>query len=539
LIAVELDFLIINGTVYDGLGGPPREVSVGIKKRRIVLDKLDTTTVTFATTQAKEVINAKGLAIAPGFIDTHSHSEFTVLADPWQEGKLFQGITTEINGNCGLSAAPLYGEYLAHRMDDLKEYDIPYRWNTLKEYFFILESLKPSINFATLVGHGNIRGSVMGFSDRIPSEEEIKRLCYLIEQSIEDGAIGLSTGLIYPPGIYSSTEELIKLTSHGARFSSSMNLPFIYTSHMRSESDKLIESIEEVISVAEGSTSPVHISHIKTAGRNNWNKIEKVLELIYDARKRGINITADRYPYTASSTDLDSILPAWAFEGGKEREIERLRDPRTARKIKKILAGGNGIEDIVISSVESPSRKWMEGKTLKEISAELKKDVLDFIIELLIEERLRVGAIFHSMSEENLKRFLREPWIMIGTDSSSRSFNGPTRKGKPHPRGFGSMPRFLGYYVRDEGLLSLEEAIKRLTYLPAKTFGLKERGIIKNGAFADIVIFDPERIVDRADFSNPFLKPDGIRYVFVNGLPAIRDGEPTGIRNGAILRNGR
>jgi N-acyl-D-aspartate/D-glutamate deacylase len=181
----------------------------------------------------------------------------------------------------------------------------------------------------------------------------------------------------------------------------------------------------------------------------------------------------------------------------------------------------------------------MEGKTLKEISAELKKDVLDFIIELLIEERLRVGAIFHSISEENLRRFLREPWIMIGTDSSSRSFNGPTRKGKPHPRGFGSMPRFLGYYVRDKGLLSLEEAIKRLTYLPAKTFGLKERGIIKNGAFADIVIFDPERIVDRADFSNPFLKPDGIRYVFVNGLPAIREGEPTGIRNGAILRNGR
>ncbi len=528
---MELDFLIINGTVYDGLGGPLREVSVGIKDRRIVLDKLD-------TTQAKEVINAKGLAIAPGFIDTHSHSEFTVLADPWQEGKLFQGITTEINGNCGLSAAPLYGEYLAHRMDDLKEYDITFRWNTLREYLSILETLKPSVNFATLVGHGNIRGSVIGFSNRIPSESEKERFYSLIEQSIKDGAIGLSTGLVYPPGIYSSTEELVDITSHGAKFSASMNLSFIYTSHMRSESDSLIESVEEVISIAEGSTSPVHISHIKTAGRNNWNKIDKVLELIYDARKRGINITADRYPYTASSTDLDSILPDWAFEGGKEKEIERLRDPKTSKKIKSILSEDNGLEYIVISSVEDPSRKWMEGKTLKEISAELNKDIYDLIIELLIEERLSVGAIFHSMSEENLRRFLKEPWIMIGTDSSSRSFHGPTKKGKPHPRGFGSMPRFLGYYVRDKGLLSLEEAIKKLTYLPAKAFGLKDRGIIKNGAFADIVIFDPERIIDRADFGNPFLKPDGIRYVFVNGLPAIMDGEPTGIRNGAILRNG-
>lgn len=472
--------------------------------------------------------------MAPGFIDCHAHSEFTVLADPAQEGKIFQGITTEINGNCGLSAAPLYGDYLAHRLEDIKEYDIPYRWNTLREYFQILEEIRPSVNFATLAGHGNIRGSVRGFKSGKPSPEEMKAMKGLLHEALADGAIGISTGLIYPPGIYSETKELIELTQSGYEILKK-GKPFIYASHIRSEGDNLIEAVEEVIEIGKRTGSPVHISHLKTAGRNNWHKIDRILQLIHRAREDGLTITADRYPYTASSTDLDSVLPSWVFEGGKEKEIERLRTQK--EKLKKYLSSINP-DEIVICSVEKEKNKWMEGRSLKEISSKVKKDIPELIIDLLIEENLRVGAIFYTMSEDNLERFLKEPFMSIGTDSSSRSFNGPTRKGRPHPRGFGSMPRFLGYYSREKGLFSLEEAIMKITSIPAKIFKIKERGILKDGAFADLVIFDPERIQDRADFNNPFLKPEGIYYVFVNGLPAIYDGKATGIRNGRVLRNG-
>lgn len=524
-----MDYIIINGTVYDGSGRPPEKFNIGIKGDRIVLLKGPEN----PDVKDASVIDAKGLAIAPGFIDTHGHSEFTVLADPSQEGKLFQGITTEINGNCGLSAAPLYGDYLRHRMDDLMEYEIPYRWNTLREYFQILEDIKPSINFVTLAGHGNIRGAIKGMGAGRPSAEEIRDMKKLLEEALMDGAIGLSTGLIYPPGIYSDTEELIELTRHGAQVSKTR--PFIYTSHMRSESDRLIEAIDEVIEIGEKTGSSVHISHLKTAGSNNWHKIDRVLEMLHRARQEGLNITADRYPYTASSTDLDSVLPSWVFEGGRQKELERLRTHR--EELKKYLSMINP-DEIVISSVEGQQNKWMEGKSLRVISRELKKDMPAIIIDLLIEENLRVGAIFHSMSEDNLERFLREPFMSIGTDSSSRSFSGPTRKGKPHPRGFGSMPRFLGVYCRKKKLFPLEEAIMKITYLPAKIFGIKDRGLIKEGAFADLVIFDPERIIDRADFDDPFLKPEGIHYVFVNGIPAIREGRATGRRNGRVLRNG-
>lgn len=520
---------MINGLIYDGTGNPPENRPLGIRGDRIVFPSKDS--------QAEQIIDINGLAIAPGFIDAHGHSEFTILADPGQEGKLFQGITTEINGNCGLSAGPLYGDYLNHRMDDLKEYDIPYRWNTLREYFQILELIRPSLNFVTLVGHGNIRGSVMGFKQRTPSREDMERMILLLKEALRDGAIGLSTGLIYPPGIYSSTEELIELVTEGLGFSKILNKSFIYTSHMRSEAERLLEAIGEVLEIAKRSGSPLHISHLKTAGRENWHKIEKVLEILHSALEDGVKISCDRYPYIASSTDLDSILPSWAFEGGKEKELKRLRAPDTAKEIKRNISEINP-QEIVISSVEDKEKKWMEGKSLNEIAKTLNMEPSELIINLLIEENLRVGAIFHSMNEKNLERLLREPFMSIGTDSSSRSYDGPTAKGRPHPRGFGSMPRFLGIYCREKRLFPLEEAIRKITSLPAKIFGLKDRGIIKEGAFADLVVFDPDKIIDRADFNNPFLKPDGIYHVFVNGLPALYNGDATGIRNGRVLRNG-
>ncbi len=519
---------MINGLIYDGTGNPPENRPLGIRGERIVFPSRDS--------EAEQVIDINGLAVAPGFIDTHGHSEFTILADPGQEGKLFQGITTEINGNCGLSAGPLYGDYLEHRMDDLKEYDIPYRWNTLREYFQILELIRPSINFATLVGHGNIRGSVMGFKQGAPSREDMERMTLLLKEALRDGAIGLSTGLIYPPGIYSSTEELIELTGEGLKFSKTMNKSFIYASHVRSESERLIEAIEEVLEIGKKSGSPVHISHLKTAGRENWHKIEKVLEILHRALEDGVRISYDRYPYIASSTDLDSILPSWVFEGGKEKELERLRAPDTAKEIKRHISGINP-QGIVVSSVEDKGKKWMEGKSLNEIAKTLNMEPSELVINLLIEENLRVGAIFHSMNENNLEKFLKEPFMCIGTDSSARSFDGPTAKGRPHPRGFGSMPRFLGIYCREKRLFSVEEAIRKITSLPAKIFGLKDRGMLKEGAFADLVVFDPDKIIDRADFKTPFLKPDGIYHVFVNGLPAIWNGNATGIRNGRVLKN--
>lgn len=277
---MRLDYIIINGTVYDGSGRPPERFSIGIKDDRIVLlNKIEDSKV-----RGSSIIDAKGLAIAPGFIDTHGHSEFTILADPSQEGKLFQGITTEINGNCGLSAAPLYGDYLKHRTADLKEYEIPYRWNTLGEYLQILENIKPALNFATLAGHGNIRGAIKGMNAGRPSADELREMKKLLEEALMEGAIGISTGLIYPPGIYSDTEELIELTKHGAAVSK--RRPFIYTSHMRSESDRLIEAVTEVIEIGKRAGSSVHISHIKTAGRNNWHKIDRILEIIDKAKKR-------------------------------------------------------------------------------------------------------------------------------------------------------------------------------------------------------------------------------------------------------------
>ncbi|MEW6215411.1 MAG: D-aminoacylase, partial [Nitrospirota bacterium] len=522
-------------------------------------------------------IDAKGLAVSPGFIDTHAHSEFTLLADPRAEGKITQGITTEINGNCGLSAAPLYNEALKQRERDLKELGIRERWSTFKEYFEVLEKRRIAVNFATLVGHGNIRASVTGYENRKLTASDKGEMRAHLRKSMHEGAIGLSTGLIYPPGVYSETEELIELSkvlsqeynpplppfSKGGvggfgqgristrvlgRFVSSapnvggMGGFGIYTSHMRSEGKGLIESIKEVIHIGKEANVKVHISHIKTSGKENWQKIDEAISLIEDARKKGIKVTCDRYPYTDSSTDLDTVLPSWTYEGGAEKELKKLQSPEVQKNIKKeILNEHPDIkywESVRVSSVSSEKNRWMEGKSIAYIAGHEGSEPVDMILKILIEEKLRVSAIFSSMNEDNLKRFLSLPYVMIGTDSSARSTDGLTHKGKPHPRGFGSFPRFLGRYVRDEGLTSMSDAIHKITMLPAKTFGINKRGIIEKGAFADIVVFNPNKIVDRATFDEPFMKPEGIYFVIVNGVPVVWEGELTGKRSGKVLRHG-
>jgi N-acyl-D-amino-acid deacylase len=526
-----VDILIKGGLIYDGRPSPPYPADILISGRRIH------SIGTFSLNDADLVLDARGLAVAPGFIDVHAHSDFTLMADPRAEGKLCQGVTTEINGNCGMSAAPLMNKAFERREDDLRELDIRERWNTLREYFDLLEKRSIALNVAILAGHGNIRGSVIGYDDRSPSPGELAEMARLLAESVEQGAIGISTGLIYPPGIYSKTEELIALAC------SLEDKALIYTSHMRSEGTNLVDAVGEVLRIGRESGVKVHISHIKTAGMNNWHKADEVIAMLMEAIAAGLQVSCDRYPYTASSTDLDSILPSWAFDGGNEMEIRRLKSEAEREKIGQELKEQSLQKDywerILVSSVSSEKNRWMEGKTMAAIAGELNMDAVDTVIRVLAEERLRVGAIFFSMSEENLRKFLSLPFCMIGSDSSARSFDGPTKKGSPHPRGFGTFPRLFRKYVKEDRLIPFEDAVYKSTMLAARTFGLTDRGEIRKGMYADMVIFDPETVKDKAGFDDPFRKPEGIRYVLVNGCPAIWEGRLTGRRAGRVLRRTR
>ncbi|MCL5024204.1 MAG: D-aminoacylase [Nitrospirae bacterium] len=525
----SFDLLIRGGKIYDGSGGAPFAGDIGLRQGTIAY-----VGPRLSLPRAGKVVPAEGLSVAPGFIDAHAHSEFTLLADNRAEGKILQGVTTEVNGNCGMSAAPLFGEALEHREKDLEELGIGQRWSTFGEYFRFLEQKGIALNFATLAGHGNVRGSVIGYADRQPDERESLAMETLLKAAVLDGALGLSTGLIYPPGIYAATEEIIGL----ARCIKDC----MYATHMRSESDELLEAVEEALRIGRESGIAVQISHIKTGGKNNWDKREGVVSLIEGARSEGVRATCDRYPYTAASTDLDAVLPSWAYAGGAEEEMRRLEDAETRDVIRDDILSRHPEDDywesVVVSSVASEANRWMEGKTLACLSDEAGRRPADFLIDVLRREKLRVGAIFHSMNEDNLIRFLSLPYVMIGSDSSVRGTDGPTHRGKPHPRGFGTFPRFLGRYARDLNLMDVSEAVHKATMLPATTFGLTGRGRIRVGFWADLVVFDEGRIIDRATFEEPFLTAEGIAFVFVNGTPVVWEGSSTGALPGKILRNG-
>ncbi len=526
---MNFDFLIKNGFIIDGIqDSVVKQRDIGIIGDRIkAIGNLP-------EVSADKVIDAKGLCVCPGFIDTHAHSEFTLLADSRAEGKVCQGITTEINGNCGLSAAPLYGAAFEQRGKDLETLNIKERWNSFSEYFTILNKRKCALNFMTLAGHGNLRASVVGYANREINAEEKRKMKELLKDALNSGARGISTGLIYPPGVYSDTSEIINLAKETVKYKGK-----IYTTHMRSEGDGLIEAIDEVIKIGLDSKIPVHISHLKTSGEKNWGKIKEVFERFQEAHQKGLNLTCDRYPYIAASTDLDAVLPSWVYEGGHDEELRRLNNVHVREKIKNEILhehpGKDYWDNIAISSVSFKKNKWMEGKRLSDISSFLEKSPVDILFEILIEENLRVGAIFFSMNEDNLKSILKLPFAMIGTDSSARGFNGITAQGKPHPRGFGSFPRILGKYVREDEVISLQEAVYKITGLAAKTFHIVKRGIIAEDFFADITVFNPDTVKDKSTFDNPFQKPEGIYYVFVNGVPALWEGRYTGALPGKIL----
>ncbi|HIJ59986.1 MAG TPA: D-aminoacylase [Nitrospirae bacterium] len=520
-------YLICNALCIDGSGREP------LKKNLFIKDKF-INYLGDEKPQADVVIDAKGLVLTPGFIDTHGHSEFTLSADGRAQGKISQGVTTEINGNCGISAGPIYNDAVKQRASDFDELGLK-PWQSFEEFYKALSQRGFAINYATLCGQGNIRASVIGYQKGRADKTQMESMCNLLNEAISIGARGLSTGLIYPPGLFTETEELIELCKCMAK----TNPNLLYVPHMRSETDFVIEAIEESIRICKESGVRLHISHLKTGGRANWHKIDKIIDLIENAKAEGLEITCDRYPYIASSTDLDTILPKWVFEGGIEEELKRLNSPDMVKKIKSELKRENPLiwDEILVSSVYYEPNKWMEGLTIKEITERQgNNDPIDSLIAIIIADKAKTGGIFFTMNEDNLKKFLSLPYMMIGSDSAVRNFDGITKKGKPHPRGFGSFVRFIGKYVRDEGLMTLQEAIRRITSLPAITFRIPKRGYLKEGYFADITLFDYSEIIDTADYKNPFHRAKGVKWVFVNGTPVYEDGEFTNKLTGMIIK---
>ncbi len=526
-IHMDFDLIIKNGTVIDGTGIPGRNLDIGIKDEKITLIDRHIPANNCPT------INADGLIVAPGFIDIHSHSDFLWLVRPESDSKILDGVTTEICGNCGLSAFPLRGKVLERRAQGLAKYGIDITWRSADEFYCAAEKARSSINRAFLVGHGNIRACTIEYENRNPEPQELLQMCEDLKESLEAGAFGMSSGLIYPPGCYASINEIVEMCKV------IQNYGGFYATHIRNEGDKLEDALTEAVEISRLSGARLQVSHLKTSGSRNWYKIKNIKTIIERAIAEGIGITCDRYPYIAAATDLDVILPSWVYEGGIAEQIHRLKDAGIRKQIAKEVSQSENYafwHEIMISSVYYDKNKWMEGKTVAEISTELNKPFIELVFDLLIEEETRVDIFLFSMCEENLEKILDWDFVFVGSDSSMRANHGILKEGKPHPRSYGTFSRVLGRFCREKELLSLEKAIQKMTGLPAQKVGLDKRGLIKAGYFADVTIFDQEKIIDRSTFAEPHQYSEGVEYVIVNGKIAVNDGKHTGITNGRILR---
>ena len=521
------DILIHGGTVIDGTGAPAQRCDVGITGDTIAALGM------LQNAQAREFVDARDMHICPGFIDMHSHSDFNMLVQPPGRGKIMQGITTEVVGNCGLSAAPLLGAARAQREKSINNLGLDLCWTHLDEFAEIVKTKNLSCHMLPLIGHGNIRGSVVGYGNRQPTADEMKTMERLLIRQMEAGAWGLSTGLVYPPGIYAAREEIIALAKTAARFGG------IYTSHMRSEGGQLLEAIAETLDVGRSAGLPVQISHLKTQGKRNWHKLTAVFELIEKARAGGMAVFADRYPYTASSTGLDVVFPAWACEGGNAAELERLQSPEVRERIyADILERMTEVElgrDILIAKVLTKKNKPLEGMRLGAAAALRSQSVGEALFSILTEEELDVDAVFFSMCEDNLGKILRKDYVMIGSDASVWDTAGVLGEGKPHPRAFGSFPRVLRKYVFEQKLLSLENAVYKMTGLPARAIGLADRGVIRQNMKADLLLMRMADVQDRADYADPHRYPAGISRIMVEGTWEVVEGALTGNYAGRLL----
>ncbi|MBE0478694.1 D-aminoacylase [Candidatus Aerophobetes bacterium] len=524
------DLIIKDGYVVDGTGKAAWRADVGVLDERI--SKIGS----LNEFSAKKVIDVRGSIVCPGFVDFHSHADAELLKEPSNKPKLMQGVTTEVIGNCGFSLAPvsedrkhMLRKYVESLLGKTESF-----WNltTMGGYLNQLGKNGTGVNVASYVGHQALRIAVMGFDNRRPAKKEMAKMKDLLLQSLRQGAIGLSTGLIYPPGSYAQTEELVELCRVVAKEGG------IYTTHIRSESDEMIESIREALDVGRQAGVPVHISHLKICGKKNWSKIDAVLNLILKARENGLDVTCDAYPYLAGSTMLMALLPPWVLEGGLEAMLGKLKKYEIREKIKKDFARpvkgwdnivkNAGWENIFISWVYTEQNKDMEGKSLQEITTLSGKDTAELLFDLLIEEKGRVTMVVFQQCEENMRRIMKQPMVMFGSD-------GIYSGGKPHPRLYGTFPRILRKYVREEKLLSLEEAICKMTYLPNQKLGFTNRGLIKENFFADIVVFNLDEIRDFATYKDPERYPEGIEYVLVSGETAVEKGTYTGSLPGKVL----
>ncbi len=523
------DVVIKNGRIADGTGNPWFLADVGIKDGKIGrIGSLD-------GEPAGEIIDANGFVVAPGFIDMHCHSDAVVFARPRDQGKILQGVTTEVVGNCGSSAAPVNEETLPALQDYLAPlfgtFPLAWDWKSIGEYLERVEENKTISNVAALVGHGSVRVAVMAFDNREPTPDELAKMKELVAQALDEGAFGLSSGLIYPPGLFSKTDEMVELCQVIAQKGG------FYATHIRGESDDVIESTKEALEVARRTGVALEISHHKTAGRGNWGKSHQTLRLIDEARQAGIDVTCDVYPYIAASTSLGTLLPPWMQAGGIEAMLERLQRPEIREQIKQeFIHGLPGWENYVKSAgwpsvmvAYCETNKSCEGKTLQEIADKLQIEPADALFKILMEEKAKALMCVFSMDEADVRYIIRHPASMIGSDAIPSP-------GKPHPRYYGTFPRVLNKYVRQDKVISLEEGIRKMTSLPAQRLGLRGRGLIGEGLWADIVVFNPETVEDKATFTEPQQYPVGIEYVLVNGQVAVRKSRYTGILPGKVLR---
>jgi dihydroorotase/N-acyl-D-amino-acid deacylase len=536
LFAQDYDVLIRNGRVIDGSGNPWIWADVGIKGDRITLVGRAAPNVT-----AKRTIDATGLIVAPGFIDMLEQSEFSLLADRQAVSKLTQGITTGITGE-GNSISPQNAETLKDQKDWLEHYHQTVDWTDLNGYFQRLAKQGSGINLGTYVGAAQVREYVIGHDDRAATPDELQKMQQLVEQEMRQGALGVSTSLIYAPGNYANTEELIALAKAASRYGG------IYASHIRNEGIDEQRALDEAFRIGREASIPVHIFHLKVAGKENWGNMPAVIAAIENARKQGLEVTANQYPYIASATSLGAAIPPKYHAGGTDAFVARLRDPKIRGQIKQELAspaqgggenmwrGTGGPQGILVASVLNPNLKQYEGKRIAEIAKMQNKDPMDALMDLVADDRDNVGAIYFSMSEPDLRLAMQQPWLCVGTDYSEVSPTGPLSEGKAHPRAYGSFARILGTYVRDEHVLRLEDAIRKFTSLAAQVVRLQDRGLLKPGYFADITIFNPVTIEDIATFEDPNRTSQGIEYVFVNGVLSVEHDKVTGQVGGRPLR---
>jgi N-acyl-D-amino-acid deacylase len=529
----HFDTIIRGGIVYDGSGGPGARSDVGIRRDRVVAVR-DLSAATATT-----VIDAGGMAVAPGFVNMLSWSTESLLVDGRSQGEIRQGVTTQIFGE-GSSMGPLnqaMKKRMVEQMGDLK-FDIT--WTTLSEYLRELERRGVSQNVASFLGATTVREHVIGLADRKPTASELEAMRDIVRREMEAGALGIGSSLIYAPAFYASTDELIELCKVAAKYHGK------YISHIRSEGNRLIEAVEELIRISREAKIPAEIYHLKAAGEANWSKMSRVIAMIEQARRSGLRITADMYTYTAGATGLDASMPPWVLDGGYEEAFKRLGDPEIRKKIASairtpsrdwenlFLAAGSP-DRVLLVEFKSEALKPLTGKTLAEAARMRGEDPIDTIMNLVLEDRSRVGTVYFMIAEENLNRQIRLPWVSFGSDAASMAPEPPFTKSSAHPRAYGNFARVFSRYVREDNALTLADAVHRMSGLPATNLELDQRGFLRSGMFADVVVFDPATIADRATFEKPHQYAVGVRDVLVNGAVVLRNGEHTNARPGRAL----